>query len=127
METVLRTLRSQVRAQLAQSNPALQQLATLDAAFEGILVEREALLLAKVVKLYEKRFAQALKQHIQSKSKGEYPSAPPSPTATADHPGCWLAPLQEAMRNALLAELDTRLQPTLGLLEALQQEHITSP
>jgi hypothetical protein len=31
------------------------------------------------------------------------------------------------MRNALLAELDTRLQPTLGLLEALQQEHITSP
>ena len=127
METVLRTLRSQVRAQLAQSNPALQQLATLDAAFEGILVEREALLLAKVVKLHEKRFAQALKQHIQSKPEGENPSAPPSPTATADHPGSWLVPLQEAMRNALLAELDTRLQPTLGLLEALQQEHISSP
>ncbi|MBP6278077.1 MAG: DUF3348 family protein, partial [Limnohabitans sp.] len=30
----------------------------------------------------------------------------------------WLLPLRQAMRTALLAELDTRLQPVLGLLEA---------
>jgi hypothetical protein len=42
-------------------------------------------------------------------------------------PGIWLMPLQQAMRSALMAELDTRLQPTLGLLEAFQQEHTTSP
>ena len=32
-------------------------------------------------------------------------------------------PLRQAMRAALLAELDTRLQPTLGLLEAFNQEN----
>jgi hypothetical protein len=31
-------------------------------------------------------------------------------------------PLRQTMRSALLAELDTRLQPTLGLLEAFNQE-----
>jgi len=67
MESVVRTLRTQVRAQLGKSTPALQQLATLDAAFEGILSEREAMLLGKVSRLLEKRFAQALKQHLKNK------------------------------------------------------------
>ena len=34
----------------------------------------------------------------------------------------WLAPLREDLRAALLAELDLRLQPVLGLIEALTQE-----
>ena len=37
---------------------------------------------------------------------------------TAPSMGVWLMPLRQAMRTALLAELDTRLQPVLGLLEA---------
>jgi hypothetical protein len=32
-------------------------------------------------------------------------------------------PLRQALRTSLLAELDTRLQPTLGLLEAFTQEN----
>ncbi len=124
MEASLQTLRSQVRGQLSLSAPSLQQLATLDAAFENILSEREALLLGKVAKLHEKRFTQALKKHIQQLSNlpaeatAENAQAP-SPTAMSPLP--WLLPMRQAMRTALLAELDTRLQPVLGLVEAFNQ------
>jgi len=126
METTLHTLRSQIRSQLGKGSSAMQQLATLDAAFENILAEREAALLSKVAKLHEKRFMQAVKAHIKNLSEAsslvaagdastERDSVPKQTTA-------WLGPLRQAMRSALLAELDTRLQPTLGLLEALKQE-----
>ncbi len=126
MESTLQTLRRQVRAQLGKSSSALQQLAMLDAAFENILAEREAAMLAKVAKLHEKRFVQAVKTHtkrqaeaiqrVSADADSAENSAPASQTAT------WLMPLRQAMRTALLAELDTRLQPVLGLLEAFNQE-----
>ena len=119
MENTLQTLRSQVRGQLSKSSSNLQQLAALDAAFENILSEREAALLAKVAKLHEKRFVQALKLH--TKQQAEAMAA--GETATDVRPVAWLMPLRQAMRTALLAELDTRLQPTLGLLEAFNQEN----
>lgn len=115
MESVVRTLRAQVRSQLAKSTPALQQLATLDAAFESILSEREAMLLGKVSRLLEKRFAQGLKQHLQQAAVGA--------AAAHDKPLTWLMPIRQAMRTALLAELDARLQPTLGLVEAFHAQN----
>ena len=42
----------------------------------------------------------------------------PNNTPKSD-PSIWLMPLRQTIRQALLAELDTRLQPALGLLEAL--------
>ena len=134
MESTLRSLRAQLRLQLNQRASAGQQLAALDAAFENILAEREAALLAKTSKLLEKRFVQALKAHMQAQAQaqraalatknadatddidliGTTPNAP----AKAD-PSSWLMPLRQTIRQALLAELDTRLQPALGLLEAL--------
>jgi hypothetical protein len=123
MEASLQTLRSQVRGQLSKSTPSLQQLATLDAAFENILSEREALLLGKVAKLHEKRFAQALKKHIQQVSNLQAEATTEgadAPSAIAVSPLPWLLPLRQAMRSALLAELDTRLQPVLGLVEAFK-------
>lgn len=116
MDNVIRTLRSQVRGQVAKS-PALQQLVALDAEFENILNDREAVLLGKVDKLLEKRFAQALKLHI--KKQADTASEPGAPNVK---PLDWLMPLRQELRTALLAELDTRLQPTLGLLEAFSQE-----
>ena len=121
METVVRTLRSQLRGQLGKSSPALQQLATLDAAFENILSEREAALLGKVSRMLEKRFAQALKQHLKHTQAAAEAGVPP------DSPLSWLLPIRQAIRTALLAELDTRLQPTLGLLEAFQAENTPEP
>lgn len=120
METVVRTLRAQVRSQLAQGTPAQQQLATLDAAFENILVEREARLLYTVSQMLEKRFAQALKHHLKPAAE---PVAQASP---AQGPLPWLTALNHDVRSALLAELDTRLQPTLGLLEAFSPESTPS-
>jgi Protein of unknown function (DUF3348) len=119
METTLQTLRAQVRGQLSKSAQHLQQLAALDAAFENILSEREAALLAKVAKLHEKRFVQALKLHTKQQAEALAADEP----ATAVRPTAWLVPLRQAMRAALRAELDTRLQPTLGLLEAFNQEN----
>lgn len=126
MQASLLTLRAQVRGQLAQSAAPMSQLAALDAAFENILSEREALLLGQVAKLLEKRFAQALKQHTQAQAKAKAlatdgPNDGPSALARAGvNAANWLTPFAQSLRTALLAELDTRLQPTLGLLEAYQ-------
>ena len=120
METSVRSLRASVRLQLTKRGGRLQQLATLDSAFENILSEREALLLGKVIKMLEKRFVQALKLHLKQQNEAVL--------VTDSHPGApqqvlsWLVPHRQALRTALLAELDTRLQPTLGLLEALTSE-----
>ena len=130
MESSVQKLRAQVRTQLHQRGGALQNLAELDAAFETILNEREAALLAKMTSLHEKRFVQALKQHLQKQAlatatttseASEPSSAPDSSLASsrASSHANWLMPLRQSMRLALMADLDTRLQPTLGLLEAL--------
>jgi hypothetical protein len=123
MEAQVRTLRSQLRGQLAKCTPALQQLATLDASFENILSEREAMLLGKVPKLLEKRFSQALKQHLKKQAEASAEDA----TAPRLKPDVWLLPWRQQLRTALLAELDTRLQPALGLLEAFNQESTSPP
>lgn len=120
MEGSLRSLRAHVRWQLSKRGGQLQQLAQLDAAFENILTDREAVLMGKVIKMLEKRFVQAFKLHLKPQNE--------TPTDTATLPNgsdpalSWLMPHRQALRTALLAELDTRLQPTLGLLEALTSE-----
>ena len=120
MENSVRSLRASVRLQLTKRGGRLQQLAALDAAFESILSEREALLLGKVSKMLEKRFVQALK--LQLKQQNETQLDTNSPNGATQQALSWLTPHRQALRNALLAELDTRLQPTLGLLEALTSE-----
>ena len=142
MENTLRNLRAQLRLQLSKRGSAGQQLAALDTAFENILAERESALLAKTSKLLEKRFVQALKAQMQLQAQAHQalPAAMITETAVATvdatddsdptpnntpkaNPTSWLMPLhqnlRQTIRQALLAELDTRLQPTLGLLEAL--------
>ena len=135
MDSTLRSLRAQLRLQLSKQGSAGQQLAAIDTAFENILAEREAALLAKTSKLLEKRFVQALKTHMLLQVQAQPAAlatgtahaafdaiddidANPNDTPKAD-PSSWLMPLRQTLRQALLAELDTRLQPTLGLLEAL--------
>jgi hypothetical protein len=115
MELHVRPLRSKVRSALAKSSPALSQLADIDAAFEGIFSERESKLLSTLPSLLEKRFKQLYKFHQ---------------LAQVDNPtedtlemwmtaGGWLARFCGELQTVLLAELDMRLQPTEGLMEAL--------
>ncbi len=118
MEAVISTLRQQVRGQVSKL-PALQALVALDAQFESILNDRETLWLGKVIPLLEKRFHQALKQHLKNQTEAQAEATPlEAPNAPA-----WLAPIRQLLQNALLAELDTRLQPTMGLLEAFTSEN----
>lgn len=94
MELKVPPLRSRVREALEQGSPAQQQLAALDAALDGILGERETRLLAALPQLLKKRFAHLLRSNA-------------------------LAPFGRELQTVLLAELDLRLQPALGLVEAL--------
>ena len=118
MEASLSPLRAKVRTALASLSPALQQLSALDAALDKILYERESKLLTKVASLLQKRFVHLLRTHQQAIQE----------SGRTDEPrlwmknGAWLARFCHELETVLLAELDLRLQPTLGLLEAYQNE-----
>jgi hypothetical protein len=118
MEAAIAPLRNRARAALAQSAPALAKLAALDAALGDILAGREARLLATVPALLEKRFAQLRDEHRQARADAGLADDP----AAWLQPGGWLARFCAEMRAALLAELDLRLQPVTGLIEAFSNE-----
>ncbi|WP_236580597.1 DUF3348 family protein [Rubrivivax sp. A210] len=109
METRIAALRSQVRRALAGRGGALAQLAALDGAMDEALAARERALLAGVPALLEKRFARLQRETDD-------------PAGTA-----WRAAIGQELKSVLLAELELRLQPVLGLLEALEQEDMKQP
>ncbi len=116
MESIIRSLRMQLRGMLDKVSTSHKRLATLDAIFENVLLERETRLLGHIPAGFEKRFARALKQHLKQLTEATEADEPAPRSAP------WLEPLQQDMRTALLAELDLRLQPVLGLIEALTQD-----
>jgi Protein of unknown function (DUF3348) len=113
MENIIRSLRVQLRSMLDKGTTPHKRLASLDAIFENVMLEREARLLGHISAQFEKRFAKALRLHMKQLLEAAETDEPAPRSAT------WLKPLQEDMRTALLAELDLRLQPVLGLIEAL--------
>ena len=116
MEAALGPLRAKVRAVLASLSPALQQLAALDATLDNILYERESKLLTKVASLLQKRFMHLLRTHQQTLQTSAQADAP----VLWMKDDAWLARFCHELQTVLLAELDLRLQPALGLLEAYQ-------
>ena len=120
MEQVLRSLRSQLRHMLGTGTAAQRQLVALDALLENVLSPRETRLLGQITTEHEKRFARQLRRHLQQAVAASEADEPAPRTAP------WLAPLREDLRSALLAELDLRLQPLLGLAEALTTPTVPS-
>lgn len=118
LEASIRPLRSRARELLAKASPALAKLAALDATFDAILGDRESKLLASAPWLLERRFAQLLKAHQQRLAETHQAENPALWMKT----GAWLARFCQELQTLLLAELDLRLQPTLGLIEALNNE-----
>jgi hypothetical protein len=118
MELNVDSLRKRVREALAQGSPGLQPLAALDGALDTILCARESRLLATLPTLMEKRFGHLLQAHQQHLSATQQTDQP----ARWLQAGGWLARFCQELHTVLLAELDLRLQPTLGLVEALQNE-----
>ena len=115
MESNIGLLRDHLRAALANRSPALNRLATLDATLDKALGERERNLLATVPQFVEKHFEQLRKAHQDACVETQQTDSPD----LWMQPGGWLATFCRDMRGVLLAELDVRLQPALGLMEAL--------
>ena len=92
MEPRIGRLRDRTRQALAKASPRLARLAALDSAMEQAFAPREQKLLATLPALAERRLAE-----------------------TADAPA-------DALRQVLLAELDLRLAPVAGLIEAFRNE-----
>lgn len=122
MELTLAPLREQARALLARCGPALAQLAALDAALAGALAPREQALLAQLPVLLEKHHTR-LREAAPAAAQPFEAAAAPAPAARARKPQAtpaWLTTFRHDMRRMLQAELELRLQPTLGLLDALR-------
>ncbi len=99
MEMAIDALRGHVRQTLAATSPRLAQLAALDATLEPMFGAREQRLLAGVPAFLKAHLAQL--HHAQ--------------------PEEWPPLFEQAFQQTLLAELDLRLQPVLGMIEALDQ------
>lgn len=111
MEMAIGALREYVRQQLAQSTPAMAQLAAIDAVMDGFFGGREQRLLSTLPAFQKSRFAARRQEVAQTRS-------PDSPDDLS-----WLQRFAAEFEQTLLAELDLRLQPVTGLIEALAHEH----
>ncbi len=112
METQIVPLRRRLRSSLADRSAALARLAGLDIVMEQVVGARERALLATVGARLERRFDQL------RGARGDLASEAPV------QPGTWLERFRQEMRGLLLAELDLRLQPVEGLLEACRKSHL---
>lgn len=108
MALSVEALRGHVRQALAQSTPELAQLAALDAAMEPLLAGREARWLNSLPAFLKARFV-ALRQQA-----ADPPDAAPNDLR-------WLLTFAHEFEQTLLAELDLRLQPVIGLIESLNE------
>lgn len=109
LEARVQNLHLQVRDVTAMLSPRLAQLCYLDAALGDTLAAHARKAFSYTPRLLELRFRKLLEQYRQQASEG---------SALQD----W-APRQQQfhreLRELLLAELEARLLPTLGLVEAI--------
>lgn len=114
MEQMIGALREHVREALSRSAPPLPQLAVLDAAMHKVVEPREHALLSGAVAVIERRFETLRKRHLKHVEETGREDDP----GTWRRPGEWLHVFEEEWRRALLAELQLRLEPVAGLVEA---------
>lgn len=115
-------LRYLLRDELSGYSKSLAQLAVLDQALEETLQVQTQKFFAVIPRLIKKRYRFLLEQHE---------NALPDPDNDLPHkwmqPGGWMAQFCQELQGLLLAELEVRLQPLLGLLEAFNEEVSNNP
>ncbi|MDT7838016.1 DUF3348 domain-containing protein [Aquabacterium sp. OR-4] len=111
MTAALGPLRQRVRAALGVASPPLARLAALDAVLDDALAQRERHALGRVPALLE-RHAERLGQPGQAQLDWVSATAGAAPD---------VASLGATVQRVLLAELDIRLKPIEGMMEALKQ------
>lgn len=107
-------LRFQIRDDIACHSAELAQLARLDEALDNTLLAHSRKFFALVPRLIRNRFNHLLKEHRDN--------LPENATDLPEQwiaPGGWLAQFCMDLQALLLAELELRLQPILGLVEAM--------
>ncbi|MBA4267207.1 MAG: hypothetical protein C0453_19190, partial [Comamonadaceae bacterium] len=114
MDMRIDALRDHVRQTLSMASPSLAQLAALDASLHQLLGGREQHLLSTVPSFLKARFARVRKaaeaaEDPAEPATGASTAAPVAPTLTAD------------LHALLRAELELRLQPVHGMIEAYGQ------
>jgi hypothetical protein len=116
MQASIGALRDRLRGSLSAGSPQMARLAAVDAVMEQVLGERERSLLSIVPVLLERHF-EHLRRADEAAQAGN--TQPWDPDAQV-RPGAWLGAFRARMQGVLLAELDFRMQPVEGLLEALR-------
>lgn len=127
MEQMITPLRDHVRQSIGQADAGLRQLATLDAVFEQALARREQALMPTAVHLMQRRYEQLRQAHAAGAAAAaaddEAAAAAASPEPAAPPPdNDWQQDFAHEWRQVLLAELELRLQPVTGLVEALRKQ-----
>ncbi|HEY9067794.1 MAG TPA: DUF3348 family protein [Burkholderiaceae bacterium] len=102
MQDAVGALRQRLRDALSRRSPALARLAAIDAAMDPTLAAHERSLLGLV--------PLRLQAHFERLHRA----------ATDDHDTGWLDAFRDDMNLVLLAELEHRLLPAQGLLDALR-------
>lgn len=116
MEARIAPLRRRVRATLAGASPAMAKLAALDAVMEQVVGAQERALLSTAPRWLERHFERLAGARTETPADAAAPEGPPSRSPAGEVAGAF----RRTMQDVLLAELDLRLQPVEGLLEALR-------
>ncbi|MBD2858233.1 DUF3348 family protein [Spongiibacter sp. KMU-158] len=115
MEFQILKLRGEVRRQISAHSERLARLAVLDSAIGDTLAENHRRVFAQIPRLLARRFVRLAGDY---QVKEENVSDMDSWTAV----GGWLDCFYKEMMSLLLAELEVRLLPVLGLVEAQEIE-----
>lgn len=116
METRSNKLRKDIRKAVAGLSARLTQLAALDQALSDTLSPQMRRFYAIIPVLLQQRF-----QHLRDSHREQIDPAVDKPDNWTA-PGGWLDRFYNNMQSLLLAELELRLQPAIGLIEALDEE-----
>lgn len=114
MNAAITALRANARKALAGQSAAGRQLADLDAAFEHFLSTRERNLLANIPILLGKWFHRRYAEH-----RATLAETSADDPATWSQAGSWLEAFCQDTKAVLLAEMELRLKPVIGLIAAL--------
>lgn len=104
----VQSLRTYLRNSLSKMNTSLSQLAALDKAMDDTLLAQTGKLMSAIPSLIEKRFKDTLDQSHNIESLE------------------WVDQFSRELQALLLAELEFRLLPVIGMVEAVNEEVTTS-
>lgn len=122
MDREVQHLLSLVRDGASGLSSELAKLVVIDIELGGTLANHSRKLLAQVPRLLERRFDYLRQHHHQSLFDAEQDAH-----QHWTKPGQWLDTFRLDMHQTALAELDLRLQPAMGLLEAIQHHETLDP